>query len=213
MRATVVLALSAISFSVLSYAQAKQKTHTFTNPDGAFTFTYPSDFRICPKGEMKACNDTYIPVCNDAAMVCVVYPDAAFEGTNFGATSFQVKIVLRRDNIPPMSSDECITPYPEVQGDYVPPWPEFLVSAEHPVEVIDGVSFLHGVKGGAAMSHSNSIDLYRVFRNGTCFELSTSSTETDPNASDPPMKTLSTFELKRVSDTMSEILHTFHFTK
>jgi len=128
------------------------------------------------------------------------------------AAGFQVREIQRR-NSPPTTADECVTPYPNVQGSYVPSWPEFLVSAEHPVEMIDGMSFLHGIRGGAAMGHGSSVDLYRAFHNGVCFELSTTSTATNPNNYDPPRETLSAAEEKKLSETMSDILHSFRFTK
>lgn len=212
MRAVAALAFLAISLSIPAFGQTARKTSTFTNPDGAFRFVYPTDFQVCTKGNMQPCNYTYIPICDKDALVCVLYPAESFKGTNMGAAGFQVREIQRR-NIPPTTADECVTPYPKVQGSYVPPWPEFLVSAEHPVEIIDGVSFLHGISGGAAGGHGSYVDLYRAFHNGICFELSTSSTGTNPNNSDPPMKTLSAAEEKRVSETISDIFHSFRFTK
>jgi hypothetical protein len=40
-----------------------------------------------------------------------------------------------------MTPDICATPYPVPEST---PYPDFLVSAEHPVEMIDGFQFLHG---------------------------------------------------------------------
>jgi hypothetical protein len=111
-----------------------------------------------------------------------------------------------------MTADVCVTPYPRKDGDRVSDWPGFLISAEHPVELIGGVQFLHGVGGGAATSHSLSIDLYRVFHKQRCFELSVSQTETEPHVSDPPMKTLTPAQGKRLDQAMSLILHSFRFS-
>jgi len=112
-----------------------------------------------------------------------------------------------------MTADVCVTPYPQKDGDRISDSPGFLISAEHPVELIGGIQFLHGVNGGAATSHFFSIDLYRVFHKQRCFELSISQTGTDPNISDPPTKTLTPAQGKRLDQTMSLILHSFRFSE
>ena len=73
--------------------------------------------------------------------------------------------------------------------------------------------FAHGVTDEAGMSHSSSVDLYRVFRRHACYELRLSETETNPNASDPPMKTLTSAQQKDVDETLSQVLHSFRFVK
>ena len=67
----------------------------------------------------------------------------------------------------------------------------------HPAETISGVLFVHGTTDEAALSHSSSVDLYRAFHGGTCFELSLTESETNPDVSDPPMKTLTPDKLRR----------------
>ena len=213
MRILTAAAVLALTLPVTALAQAGRKTSTFTSPDGSFRFAYPSDFQVCKQGDMKPCNYTYIPLCEKDALICVLYPAEAFKGTNMSATAFQVREIRRRRNIPPTTADDCVTPYPRIQDSYVSPWPEFLVSAEHPVEVIAGMSFLHGVTGGGATGHGSSVDLYRAFHNGACVEVSISATATKPDLSEPPMKTLSAAEAKNISDTMSEVLHSFRFIK
>jgi hypothetical protein len=111
-----------------------------------------------------------------------------------------------------MTPDVCVTPYPHKDGETVSDWPGFLISAEHPVELIGGVQFLHGVSGGAALSHSISVDLYRAFHKQRCFELSVSQTGTDPNVSDPPMKTPTPAQGKKLDQGMRLILHSFRFS-
>jgi hypothetical protein len=49
------------------------------------------------------------------------------------------------------------------------------------------------------------------FTKQRCFELSFSQTETDPNVSDPPMKTLTPAEGKKLDEGMKLILHSFRF--
>jgi hypothetical protein len=107
-----------------------------------------------------------------------------------------------------MTADICATPYPVTDSTY----PDFLVSAEHPVEMIDGFQFLHGVTGDAATSHSLGVDLYRRFDKQRCFELRVSTSATSPAVTNPPMKTLSPARQKQLDQSMSQILHSFHFS-
>lgn len=210
MRAIAALTLMAAFLPIPLFGQTAQKTSTFTNSDGAFRFVYPADFQVCTRAKIDPCNQTFIPVCDPDSFVCVVYPAEQFKDTNFGAASFQVREILTKREM--MTADVRVTPYPQKDGDRVSDWPGFLISAEHPVELIGGVQFLHGVRGGAATSHSLSIDLYRVFHKQRCFEVSVSQTETEPSVSDPPMKTLSPAQGKRLDQAMSLILHSFRFS-
>ncbi len=73
--------------------------------------------------------------------------------------------------------------------------------------------FVHGVTDEVGMSHSSSVDLYRVFRRHACYELRLSETETNLNVSDPPMKTLTSARQKDVDETLSQVLHSFRFVK
>jgi len=182
------------------------QTKTFTAPDRAFRFSYPSDFQVCTAGKIDPCLQSFIPVCEEDALVCVIYPAKRFEDTNFGAASFQVREIRRNEMMTP---DVCATPYP-IEG--ASNWPEFLLSAKHPVETIGGVQFLHGSSGGAATSHWSDTNVYRGFHQQRCFELSVSQSGTNPEVSDPPMKTLSPEQQKKLDQSMSQILHSFRFS-
>jgi len=187
------------------------QTMTFTAADGSFQFSHPNDFQVCTQGKIEPCIQSYIPVCEQDALVCVIYPAKQSEDTSFGGASFQVReIVSKREA---MTADVCVTPYPRKDPGGISDWPEFLVSAEHPQEMIGGILFLHGVNGGVATSHSIAVDLYRSFHKQRCFELSVSQTQTDPNVSEPPMKTLTPAQQKELDQSMSQILHSFRFSK
>src|SRR5579864_4364521 len=82
----------------------------FTAADHAFRFSYPTGFQVCTRGQIKLCIDTYIPVCDEDALVCVVFPANQFKDTNFEAASFQVKEIFREKE--EMTPDMCATPYP-----------------------------------------------------------------------------------------------------
>jgi hypothetical protein len=186
------------------------QTTTFTAPDGSFRFSYPSDFQVCTRGKIEPCVRSYIPVCDQNALVCVMSPAKQFKNTTFGAASFQVSEILRPEA--QMTADICVTPYPRKAGSSVSEWPDFLISAERPVEMIGDVQFIHGVTGEGAMSHWSSVNLYRGFHKGRCFELRHSQTGTDSKAYDPPMKTLSPVQQRKLDQTMSQILHSFRFS-
>lgn len=183
----------------------------FTVRDGAFRFSYPNDFQVCTQGKMDPCIHSYIPVCGQDAFVCVVYPAQEFRDTTFGAVSFQVREILRERET--MTPDVCVTPYPRKDPGGITDWPEFLISAKDPQEMIGGMQFLHGVSDGVAMSNSISVDLYRAFHKQRCFELSVSQTGSNPNVYDPPRRTLTPAQQKKVDQTMSEILHSFRFSE
>jgi len=181
----------------------------FTARDGAFRFVYPADFQVCTGGKVDPCNQSFIPVCESDSFVCVVYPTEGFKNTSFGAASFQVREILTEQEM--MTANVCVTPYPRKDGDSR--WLEFLISAEHPDEMIGGVEFVHGVSGGAATGHSSAIDLYRTFHKQRCFELSVSETGANPNLADPPLKTLTPAQQQKLDRTMSDTLHSFRFIK
>ena len=187
------------------------ETATFAAPDGAFRFSYPSDFQVCTWGKIEPCAvHSFIPVCDQGALVCVVYAAEQFKDTSFAAASFQVREILTEQEM--MTANVCVTPYPRKNGTSVSEWPDFLIAAEHPVEMIGGVQFVHGVSGEVATGNSRGIDIYRAFHKQRCFELSDSRAGTDPNASDPPMKTLTPAQQRSLDQTMSQILHSFRFS-
>lgn len=209
MRALAALTFMAVFLPIPTLGQTAPKTSTFTNSDGAFRFVYPTDFQVCMRGKIDSCNRSFIPVCEPDAFVCVAYPAEGFEDTSFGAAAFQVREILTEQEM--MTADVCVTPYPRVDGDTVSRWPEFLISAKHPVEMIGGVKFVHGVSGEGATGHWSGSDLYRTFHKQKCFELSVSETGTNPAVSDPPLKTLTAAQQQKLDRTMSDILHSFRF--
>jgi hypothetical protein len=187
------------------------QTMIFTAADGSFQFSYQTDFQVCTQGKVEPCIRSFIPVCEQDALVCIVYPPKRFEGTNFGAASFQVREIHTEREA--MTPDVCVTPYPQEVPSGVSAWPEFMISAHHPGEMIGGVLFVHGIRGDAATSHSKSVDLYRALHKEKCFELSLSETETSPAPTDPPMKTLTPEQRKELDQSMSQVLHSFRFSK
>jgi hypothetical protein len=206
MKKLAALAFLALSLPISAFGQTARKTSAFTSPDGAFRFVYPSNFQSCTKGKTDQCRiSVIIPVCGTDALVCVLYPSEAFKGTSTSGVGFQVREIL--DNgYPPTTADACVTPQGGTYSE------NFLISAEHPVEVIDGVSFIHGINGSAAGGSSSGTELYRAFQQSRCFELSISSSGANPNSSDAPMRTLTPAQQRKIDQTMSDILHSFRFS-
>jgi hypothetical protein len=205
--------LTSIALLVLvANGQQRSSAHqsaAFTAPDGRFRFSYPSDPRdsqVCTKGKIQLCMGSFIPVCEQDAVVCVTYAPQEFKDTSFSMASFQVREILASGE--QMTADICATPYPRDPGT---PYPEFLISAKHPLERIGGGQFVHGINGGAATGHDFGVDLYRAFHEQKCFELSVTETGMNPMMSDPPMKTLTPAQQKKLDRTMSDILHSFRF--
>ena len=212
-RFTTILAV-AVLLSLLASAQQPrriQRVKTFTAPNGAFQFSHPANFQVCTAGDIQPCIRSYIPVCEQDSVICAVYPSERFGDTSFGAASFQVREVRAREE--QMTPDICATQYPPKFDKGVSEYPEFLNSTEHPTENIGGVQFVHEITGDAAMSHSSSVDVFRVFHGQRCFELRLSETETSPDVYDPPKKTLTRAERRGVHKSLSQVLHSFRFLK
>src|SRR6266496_17132 len=132
--------------------QATAQQKTFMSPDGGFRFSHPKDFPICTKANINECTHSYISVCDDDALVCVVYPPERFADTNFGSAGFQVRKVRWFPPLPlPNTANVCVTPMPVVEANgHAEPDTDFFISADHPAEIIGGTSFIHGIRGGAA---------------------------------------------------------------
>ncbi len=78
-----------------------------------------------------------------------------------------------------MTAEICATPE---EG-------EFLVSGKHPQQMIGGVLFVHGARDQVALGNIGSTDLYRVFHQKRCFELSVNQSYSNAANYDPPIKT------------------------
>src|SRR5450631_805773 len=121
---------------------------TFTSTDGTFQFSYPSTFETCTKGNIRQCLHSFIPPCNEDAIVCVVYPTDQFKNSNVDEVAFQVREIPH--DLVPLTPDECVTPLPPKTQDKWSLYPEFYISSEHPQELIGGIVFVHGFYGDGA---------------------------------------------------------------
>lgn len=195
---------AAAALTVPTDSQSRTINHgaIFTSTGDTFQFSYPDNFKVCTAGKMKPCRLTsYTPPCNEDAIVCVLYPEREFEGTNVGSAGFQVREIRAQGEV--MTPDVCVTPNEN----------EFLISARHPEEVIGGVLFVHGIVSEAAAGNSAWGDVYRTFHRQKCYELRLGESESDPKNYDPPIRTLTQAQHKDVTDSLSRILHSFKFLK
>jgi hypothetical protein len=190
--------------------KATSEMRVFTSTDGAFQVSYPADFQVCTRGKMGPCSGSYIPLCDQDSPVCIVYPGKEFAGSNLSAAAFEAGEVTSEREA--MTADVCVTPFPSTSPG-AEGIPGFLISAEHPAEMIGGVLFVHGVSADAAMSHWRSVNIYLAFHKGRCFALRVSETGIDPGVTDPPTPTLTPAQRKKLEGTMSQILHSFRFLK
>lgn len=162
--ATLLLAFCAmLPFHPFQKIAQSSQLRTFTSPDESFQFTYPTSYAIYTGSEVDKAGRrlSYIAVC-ETAVVCVVYPENKYKGTNFGAASFQVREVDEAK-----SPNACLTPSKKD-----PNAPDFAVDSKKPQRLINGVSFLHGTGGEGGLGHSMSADIYRAFHHGRCYDLS-----------------------------------------
>jgi hypothetical protein len=212
----VAITVAALVLTVLGAGVQQQtfshRSTTFTAPDGAFRFSYPSDFQTCARGKLQPCNAYQMgDVCNGEALVCVLYPPEVFRRTNIAASvGFAVTEIFHNGHRP-ASADDCVTPYPQTEGGgSIADLPEFLVSAKHPTERIGDLIFVHGTRGGVAAGSYGATDLYRAFHNARCFELTL--TVAGQDVETPAQTVLSRIQYdKNVEPTMSSILHSFRF--
>jgi hypothetical protein len=192
-------------------SQRRPSVHTavYTSTDGSFQISYPGDLQVCTAGKMEPCTiQSYIPPCDEDAIICVVYPKKQFAGTTFESAAFQVREIHRP--LEEMTPDLCVTPSTKTDdGERF----SFLISAQHPEEMIGGVLFVHGEAAGVAAGHGISVDLYRAFHRPNCYELSLRESAGSPGDFDPPKKTLTHAMQKDLDESLSEILHSFRFLK
>jgi hypothetical protein len=210
-RTTAILIAAILAHPTYSQQHAPAHLTVFTNPDGAFRFSYPSDFSICTAGKTEPCAQEGLSACMDDAIVCVVYPPEKFLNTDFEAASFEVREIRTKQEM--MTPDVCVTPPQRGDPDFRFYWPPFLISAEQPTKVIGGVLFVHGSTGEVAMSHSSTVDIYRAFHGGRCFELSVDQSGINTEGSDPPIKQLTIAQLNEIGDAFDQILNSFRFLK
>ena len=171
----------------------------FKAGDNSFAITIPASFRaFTGAGLRNAAELSYIPVCEPTDLACFVYATKRYKGTNFGAASVAVKTVDARDEA------ACTTPR-QLPGDAV----DFRPSPSMPVRWIGNLKWVHGILGSVGLGHVIDIDIYRVWHENKCWELSTNLTKTDID----PKPTFTQKDETRVSGQLDAVLREFRFLK
>jgi hypothetical protein len=150
------LAISIVAFrgavpNVVAQApSASSKLKTFISPDGAFQFSYPESLSGGP--QMRG---SYIPVCDNDAIVCLKYPEDEYRGYNFEAAAFSVTALPR-----PTTRAKCLS----YVGD--------RTCKPMNTTVRGGVKFATASCGEGGLGHNASGPSYRTYHRGTCYQLS-----------------------------------------
>src|ERR1022692_2330007 len=94
---SVLIATALLVLGANAQQAPSRHTETFTAPDHSFRFSYPSnppDSQVCTKGKTQPCMGSFIPVCEQDALVCVTYAPQEFKDTSFSMASFQVREIF-----------------------------------------------------------------------------------------------------------------------
>jgi len=207
------LLIAAAGLSVLPGVRA-QNAHvsqqkTFTSSDGVFRFSYAPHFVLSQNGQPDA--GSYIPVCVENGLVCVVYPPARYKGTNFGSAALSISEVKDANTETACFTFEAMQTVTDADGHQSQ---TSQLSDKHPIETINGTEFKTGVTGDAAMSHSLATDIHRTFHAGKCYELDINIMQTSFGAYDPgTIRKFTQRDNKRVHDDLRKILGSFQFLK
>ncbi|HJX83624.1 MAG TPA: hypothetical protein VJ723_04700 [Candidatus Angelobacter sp.] len=205
------LLLTAAGFSVLPRVQAQspRASHlkTFTSPDGVFRLAYPNGFVLSQGGQSKS----YLPVCQENGLACVVYPPARYKGTNFGAAALSVNEVKDATTETACFTFEAQQTVVDSNGQRNQTQE---VSDKHPTETINGTEFKTGVTGDAAMSHALATDIYRTFHAGKCYEMDINIMQTSLGVYDPgTVRKFTQRDNRRVRNDLKKVLSSFTFLK
>lgn len=213
-------ALALVVWSLLSLPLSWAESHTealktFTAPDGAFTFSYSKQLVRCEKDPHG--NDVWHPpdicssyqgVCDGLAavdektqtsVVCFAYPRNKFTDTRaFEAATFSVEVV--HDS---KTANDCLAG-PQLKD----PDGGGLDVDKNGTKRIHGVSFAAFNFGAGAMNQGTSVNLYRTFHNGKCYQLGIDQGSAAAQIFDPPVGEPDCGEVER---TLDQALNSFRF--
>jgi hypothetical protein len=191
---------------------AQSSVQTFTNPDGRFHFQYPRLLVLCTKQVNDADSSvswapkesciSYSPVCDDpgATIVCLAYPKSAFKNyPTFEAATFSVA-ELRAVG----TEKSCL--------DGSQDWANIMREKAKPV-TINGIVFESFKLSEGGMGHGLSIEVYRNFHQGQCYQLSISVASHSAAVYDPPVKDVPSNMWDEVDAQLRLCLNSFQFLK
>src|SRR5215469_6174075 len=166
---------------------------SYTNPDFGFTLQYPKDFTLCAGG-LDYCEVTarsYIPVCDDNVLDCLVYTGKEYAGTNFEGAGLSVNVL--RDKRTQQECDE-------------------LDIGQNPTKtkVINGVLFHYGMAGYGGLGHWVGRAKYRTLHDKVCFELAGNVAGVNSGNFEPG--TIKEFDESKLDKQLDAIVSAFRFT-
>jgi len=193
--------LLVLSFCLLSVAVYPQTVRTFNGPDRAFQFTYPSILTRCPLGQGQWAKDCSSQgrLCGGAygstTIVCLAYPSDRLKGKLAfgGATFFVAKVAV--------SERACLA------GE------DWLVEKVEGIR-INGARFQLFHTSDAWLGGGEAARIYRVFRDGTCYELGLQEGYASTGGYDPgSFLEYTTQDQRRVRSSLEQALTSFRFLK
>ena len=150
--------LALLAYSIVwpdAFAIAKSNLSTYANEGYGISFNYPTNFVL--KGPETKLTLGYLGIVEEDPR----WPRIA-------------ALVLRDDNPPGRGDAYQLTTYMIVRVDRVSPKSDcslfYYQGDDVGREKVGTTEFIKAQGGSAAMCHQNGYDLYRVFRNGACYE-------------------------------------------
>jgi hypothetical protein len=182
-------------------AQPAVRREVYVSSDGAFRFSYSSNYLPNTKDNMDEVESSYVPVCTDGAD-CVVSRRGYFAGTNFQAASFQVREISGA-----LNNAACLKGPPEDV-------PQHQAPESERIKIIGGLKFTHGQSGEVGVGNYLSTDFYRVFRKQKCYELSINIATSSFGNYDPgSIKEFTRDDERKVMRDLTLTLNSFRFLK
>jgi hypothetical protein len=148
----IVLLAGAVSWSLAHKRTAPENftATSYRNAGYGFELEYGDEFTLLEGAELIQAQ-SYIPPCEPDSIVCLYYPKESFGNTNFGGAGVGIRVIPNVDTCPVRAD----------QG----------AGIETGSEQINGVDFEVVVTGGAAMHKQNKDAIYRVAKEGLCYEM------------------------------------------
>jgi hypothetical protein len=176
---------------MLASALAQDTYSTFRDPAANFQFHYPAWWQLFTgKRIAEAASLSYIPLCSQASIACVVEPSGEFKNTNFEGASFQVAAIAGQNEA------ACL----KVENSGLPP-----------VRAVNGIQFVHGSASAVAAGHSLTAEIYRTFHGDACYEVRVSTAQASIAIAPGGTRKLSPLDADRLQKRLDDMLDSLRF--
>jgi len=192
-------------YSVSQSVDISHSGNTLTSPDGTFEIRYPRFFSLCRQPqpdnpEAWTPEDpclSYIPVCEDTAVVCVAYPAREYKGSNFQAAALSISEIADAK-----TENGCLKEDSSIDTKTI-----------HS-EIVNGVKFkiISGGEGGLG----NFLDkyIYMNVHHGKCYRLQVGIASSNYANYDPgSIKEFTASDAKHVHNSLDRVVRSFRFLK